>query len=92
MSLVERLSQQAPGWHLAYDRGEVIGLAETDAGYTITLQRAYGDLNQVIAFFSIERGEEGERSGILVEYDLTEKIFTQPSDRRTEDYVTGRFG
>jgi phosphate transport system ATP-binding protein len=44
------------------------------------------------AFFSIERGEEGERSGILVEYDSTEKIFTQPSDKRTEDYVTGRFG
>ena len=44
------------------------------------------------AFFSIERGEEGERSGILVEYDLTEKIFTQPNDKRTEDYVTGRFG
>ena len=44
------------------------------------------------AFFSIERGEEGERSGILVEYDSTEKIFTQPSDNRTEDYVTGRFG
>ena len=44
------------------------------------------------AFFSIERGEENERSGILVEYDLTEKIFTQPSDKRTEDYVTGRFG
>jgi phosphate transport system ATP-binding protein len=44
------------------------------------------------AFFSIERAEEGERSGILVEYDLTEKIFTQPSDKRTEDYVTGRFG
>jgi phosphate transport system ATP-binding protein len=44
------------------------------------------------AFFSIERGEEGERSGILVEYDSTEKIFTQPGDKRTEDYVTGRFG
>jgi phosphate transport system ATP-binding protein len=44
------------------------------------------------AFFSIERGEEGERSGILVEYDSTDKIFTQPSDKRTEDYVTGRFG
>src|SRR6266511_2539159 len=44
------------------------------------------------AFFSIERGEEGERSGILVEYDTTEKIFTQPNDKRTEDYVTGRFG
>ena len=26
------------------------------------------------------------------EYDATEKIFTAPSDKRTEDYVTGRFG
>jgi phosphate transport system ATP-binding protein len=44
------------------------------------------------AFFSVTRGEEGQRTGILVEYDATDKIFTQPSDRRTEDYVTGRFG
>ncbi len=44
------------------------------------------------AFFSIEQGEEGQRAGILVEYDVTSKIFTQPSDKRTEDYVTGRFG
>ena len=32
------------------------------------------------------------RTGILVEYDDTNKIFTQPSDQRTEDYITGRFG
>jgi len=44
------------------------------------------------AFFSVEVGAEGRRSGILVEYDTTAKIFTQPSDKRTEDYVTGRFG
>jgi phosphate transport system ATP-binding protein len=44
------------------------------------------------AFFSITRGEEGQRTGVLVEYDATSKIFTQPSDKRTEDYVTGRFG
>jgi phosphate transport system ATP-binding protein len=44
------------------------------------------------AFFSISRGEEGERWGELIEYDATEKIFTAPSDKRTEDYVTGRFG
>jgi phosphate transport system ATP-binding protein len=30
--------------------------------------------------------------GELVEYDRTEKIFTTPSDKRTEDYITGRFG
>jgi phosphate transport system ATP-binding protein len=44
------------------------------------------------AFFSISGGEDGQRSGVLVEYDRTDKIFTTPSDKRTEDYVTGRFG
>jgi phosphate transport system ATP-binding protein len=44
------------------------------------------------AFFSLEVLADGTRSGVLVEYDATEKIFTQPSEKRTEDYVTGRFG
>jgi phosphate transport system ATP-binding protein len=44
------------------------------------------------AFFSISQGAEGHRWGELIEYDATEKIFTAPSDKRTEDYVTGRFG
>jgi phosphate transport system ATP-binding protein len=43
------------------------------------------------AFFSLEVAG-GARHGILVEYDETAKIFTHPSDKRTEDYVTGRFG
>jgi len=30
--------------------------------------------------------------GRLIEFDKTEKIFTKPSDKRTEDYITGRFG
>ena len=30
--------------------------------------------------------------GKLIELDKTEKIFTTPSDKRTEDYITGRFG
>jgi phosphate transport system ATP-binding protein len=44
------------------------------------------------AFFGLEVLPDKSRTGILVEYDETEKIFTQPSDKRTEDYVTGRFG
>jgi phosphate transport system ATP-binding protein len=43
------------------------------------------------AFFSLEV-DETRRTGVLVEYDQTGKIFTNPSDKRTEDYVTGRFG
>ncbi len=45
------------------------------------------------AFFSVEVREDGSgRHGILVEHDQTTKIFTNPADKRTEDYVTGRFG
>ena len=44
------------------------------------------------AFFSVEVDEAGGREGVLVEYDRTAKIFTTPADKRTEDYVTGRFG
>jgi phosphate transport system ATP-binding protein len=45
------------------------------------------------AFFSVAVEEGGaRRHGVLVEYDRTSKLFTNPSDKRTEDYVTGRFG
>jgi phosphate transport system ATP-binding protein len=45
------------------------------------------------AFFSVLVDDDGAgRRGVLVEYDSTTKIFTTPSDKRTEDYVTGRFG
>ncbi|MDP9283932.1 MAG: phosphate ABC transporter ATP-binding protein PstB [Actinomycetota bacterium] len=47
---------------------------------------------EMTAFFSLQLEDDGSRHGILVEYDSTEKIFTQPSDERTEGYVTGRFG
>jgi phosphate transport system ATP-binding protein len=43
------------------------------------------------AFFSLEVADGG-RAGVLVEYDETSKLFTAPADKRTEDYVTGRFG
>ena len=45
------------------------------------------------AFFSVEINPESDtRTGILVEYDRTDKIFSNPTDERTENYVTGRFG
>ncbi len=33
-----------------------------------------------------------DRAGEMIEFDVTQKIFTRPKDKRTEDYVTGRFG
>jgi phosphate transport system ATP-binding protein len=44
------------------------------------------------AFFTVEVSDDGARTGTVVEFDDTQKIFTNPSDKRTEDYVTGRFG
>jgi phosphate transport system ATP-binding protein len=44
------------------------------------------------AFFTVDVADDGLRTGHIVEFDRTETIFTNPSDRRTEDYVTGRFG
>ncbi len=45
------------------------------------------------AFFTTEVNPESDtRTGLLVEYDFTDKIFSAPADERTENYVTGRFG
>jgi phosphate transport system ATP-binding protein len=45
------------------------------------------------AFFTVDMATEtGDRTGILVEHDRTERIFSNPADERTENYVTGRFG
>jgi phosphate transport system ATP-binding protein len=45
------------------------------------------------AFFTAEAAEgHGDRTGHLVEFDETTKIFSNPADPRTEDYISGRFG
>ena len=45
------------------------------------------------AFFTVELDQEGRhRTGRVVEYDETQKIFTNPADERTEAYVTGKVG
>jgi phosphate transport system ATP-binding protein len=45
------------------------------------------------AFFTAQPDEStGNRTGLLVEYDKTGRMFSNPADRRTEDYICGRFG
>jgi phosphate transport system ATP-binding protein len=45
------------------------------------------------AFYTTEVNPESDRrTGVLVEFDDTSKMFSNPSDERTENYVTGRFG
>jgi len=72
-------------------------MQELKADYTIlivthNMQQA-ARVSDRTAFFSVDvDSTTGDRTGELVEFDRTEKIFSQPSDKRTEDYVTGRFG
>jgi phosphate transport system ATP-binding protein len=47
-----------------------------------------GRASDYTAFFMMDE----DRAGYMVEYGSTERIFTNPKDQRTEDYITGRFG
>jgi len=50
-------------------------------------------VSNMTAFFTVELdADEKQRTGRVVEYDETEKVFTNPSDERTEAYVTGKVG
>jgi phosphate transport system ATP-binding protein len=49
-------------------------------------------VSDMTAFMSIDRAQIEKRIGYVVEYAATEKIFTNPDNPETEDYVTGRFG
>ncbi len=67
-------------------------MRELSATYTIiivthNMQQA-ARASDMTAFFTMDE----DRAGVMVEYDQTAKLFTAPSDQRTEDYITGRFG
>ena len=50
-------------------------------------------VSDTTAFFTADiHSQNDTRTGILVEVDTTQKIFSNPSDERTENYITGRFG
>ena len=71
-------------------------MQELVADYTIVIvthnMQQAARVSDRTAFFTVDVREDGQRTGTLVEFDKTEVIFTNPSERRTEDYVTGRFG
>ncbi len=72
-------------------------MEEIKSSYTIiivthNMQQA-ARVSDRCAFFTAEVNETSDtRTGILVEFDRTEKMFSNPADERTENYVTGRFG
>jgi phosphate transport system ATP-binding protein len=72
-------------------------MAELKRDYTIVIvthnMQQAARVSDRTAFFVTEVNEESDtRTGVLVEFDVTEKMFSNPSDERTENYVTGRFG
>ncbi|HEX2154649.1 MAG TPA: phosphate ABC transporter ATP-binding protein PstB [Acidimicrobiia bacterium] len=58
---------------------------------THNMQQA-GRVSDRTAFFSVNVNEDGQRTGRLVEFDHTDRLFTSPTEKETEDYITGRFG
>jgi phosphate transport system ATP-binding protein len=49
-------------------------------------------VSDMTAFFNVQTGERGGRTGYLVEYNRTEEIFQDPQQQATKEYVTGKFG
>jgi phosphate transport system ATP-binding protein len=71
-------------------------MTELKSDYTIVcvthnMQQA-ARVSDRTAFFTVEVGGDTGRTGVMVEIGPTEQIFTAPSDQRTDDYITGRFG
>jgi phosphate transport system ATP-binding protein len=68
-------------------------ISELKDRYTIVIvthnMQQAARVSDVTAFFTLKGPGE---PGALVEVDATQKIFTNPGEKRTEDYITGRFG
>jgi phosphate transport system ATP-binding protein len=71
-------------------------MADLKQSYTIVIvthnMQQAARVSDMTAFMTAEVDADARRVGKLVEFDVTEKIFTNPSDSRTEGYITGRFG
>ncbi len=72
-------------------------MQEIKQDYTIVIvthnMQQAARVSDKVAFFTTEVNTESDRrTGVLVEFNDTKKIFSTPSDERTEAYVTGRFG
>ena len=72
-------------------------MAELRRDYTIiivthNMQQAARVADRTVFFTALADEGTGNRTGLLVEYDLTSNIFRAPKDKRTEDYISGRFG
>lgn len=83
LTLLERISQtSSAGVRAAWDRAELLGISREDSGVTVTLERAYADLNQVIVFLEVEGLDGGSPAGVDTIAQLRD-----PSGRRAEEWA-----
>jgi len=59
---------------------------------THNMQQAARVADRTAFFTALADETTGDRTGVLVEYGKTLQIFENPADKRTEDYISGRFG
>ncbi len=71
-------------------------IKELSGDYTIVIvthnMQQASRVSDRTAFFNAQATDSGSKVGYLVEYDRTERIFHDPAEEATRDYVTGRFG
>jgi hypothetical protein len=93
LTLLERITgESTPGVQAAWDHAELLALRETNAGVTITLERAHADLNQVAAFFTVEGLESvSSRAGDLAPLEWTAEL-RDPAGRSAEEWAVVRSG
>ena len=93
LTLLERIaSESTPGVQAAWDNAEIVALEETNAGVTITLERAYADVNQVAVFFTVEGLEAvTSDSGDAAPLEWTAQL-RDPAGRSAEEWAWVRGG
>jgi phosphate transport system ATP-binding protein len=71
-------------------------IQELKQNYTIAIvthnMQQASRASDMTAFFNVVTADENKRSGYLVEYNHTEKLFSNPQEEATKEYVSGRFG
>lgn len=94
LGLLDRLVESSgqPGWRVAWDDAERLDLTATDKGVTITLERAYADVNQVLVGFTVAGLEAptsttGERPSLQWKAEIQD-----PSGRSAEQWAPASTG
>jgi phosphate transport system ATP-binding protein len=84
----EPASALDPDLHVAHRRVDAGSLKD----YTIIIVTHNMQQAARVSDYTAMMMIDEQRAGCMIEYDQTNIIFTRPKDKRTEDYVTGRFG